>query len=156
MHQKISHNVPFCNRNVHTCAHFCYKMVHCGICVAALWDLCNRSIIAFVRGITSHRWILHGGFHNFKCSRCSVTYKTWYWARTSTGTNAISLSQHQSVMFGVQPRYSNGIQSLHMPPLINRYIAQFLLTSRMGESHQAGPRLGRDRWYWSQGITLTG
>ena len=29
----ISHNAPFCNRNVHTCAHFCYKMVHCGIFV---------------------------------------------------------------------------------------------------------------------------
>ena len=25
----ISHNAPFCNRYVHTCAHFCYKMVHC-------------------------------------------------------------------------------------------------------------------------------
>ena len=23
----------FCNRNVHICAHFCYKMVHCGIFV---------------------------------------------------------------------------------------------------------------------------
>ena len=33
----ISHNAPFCNRNVHTCAHFCYKMVHCGI-----W---NRGIV---------------------------------------------------------------------------------------------------------------
>ena len=29
----ISHNAPLCNRNVHTCAHFCYKMVHCGIFV---------------------------------------------------------------------------------------------------------------------------
>ena len=29
----ISHNALFCNRNVHTCAHFCYKMVHCGIFV---------------------------------------------------------------------------------------------------------------------------
>ena len=27
------HNAPFCNRNVHRCAHFCYKMVHCGIFV---------------------------------------------------------------------------------------------------------------------------
>ena len=27
----ISHNAPFCNRNVHLCAHFCYRMVHCGI-----------------------------------------------------------------------------------------------------------------------------
>ena len=29
--RQISHNAPFCNRNVHMCAHFCYK----------LWDLCN-------------------------------------------------------------------------------------------------------------------
>ena len=27
----ISHNALFCNRNVHMCAHFCHKMVHCGI-----------------------------------------------------------------------------------------------------------------------------
>ena len=26
----ISHNAPFSYRNVHTCAHFCFKMVHCG------------------------------------------------------------------------------------------------------------------------------
>ena len=39
--RQISHSTPFCNKNVHTCAHFCYKMVHCGI-----WDwLCNRSIV---------------------------------------------------------------------------------------------------------------
>ena len=37
----ISHNVPLCNRNVHTCAHFFYKMVHCGISV---W-----CIVGFVR-----------------------------------------------------------------------------------------------------------
>ena len=28
---QISYNAPFCNINVHTCAHFCYKIVHCGI-----------------------------------------------------------------------------------------------------------------------------
>ena len=27
----ISHNAPCCSRNVRMCAHFCYKMVHCGI-----------------------------------------------------------------------------------------------------------------------------
>ena len=32
---QISHNASFCSRNVHTCAHFCYKMVHCG-----KWDWC--------------------------------------------------------------------------------------------------------------------
>ena len=29
----ISHNAPFCNRKVDVCAHFCYKLVHCGISV---------------------------------------------------------------------------------------------------------------------------
>ena len=33
----ISHNAPFCYKNVHICAHFCYKMMHCGI-FGALWD----------------------------------------------------------------------------------------------------------------------
>ena len=36
----ISHNAPRCNRNVHTCAHFCYNVVHCGIfdTLCDLWD----------------------------------------------------------------------------------------------------------------------
>ena len=38
----ISHNTLFCNRNVHMCAHFCYKMVHCGILPSALWDVWDR------------------------------------------------------------------------------------------------------------------
>ena len=40
-----SHNAPFCNRNVHICAHFCYEMVHCGIFV---W-----CIVGFVRWVYS-------------------------------------------------------------------------------------------------------
>ena len=39
----ISHNASFCSRNVHMCAHFCYKIVHCGIFV---WH-----IVGCVRGI---------------------------------------------------------------------------------------------------------
>ena len=31
----IPQNAPFCNRNVRTCSHFCYKMLHCGT-----WDYC--------------------------------------------------------------------------------------------------------------------
>ena len=42
MHQtNYPHIAPFCNRNVHTCAHFCYKIVQCGIwgwCILTLWD----------------------------------------------------------------------------------------------------------------------
>ena len=41
--RQISHNAPFCDRNVHTCAHFCHKMVHCGIWGGALRDLSNTS-----------------------------------------------------------------------------------------------------------------
>ena len=42
----ISHNVLFCNRNAYTCAHFCCKIVHCGIFVQCIvgfvrWDQCN-------------------------------------------------------------------------------------------------------------------
>ena len=39
----ISQNAPFCNRNAHTCAHFCYKMVYSGILV---W-----CIVGFVRWV---------------------------------------------------------------------------------------------------------
>ena len=39
--RQISHNATFCNRNVHTCAHFCYKKVH--------WGICHRCILGFVR-----------------------------------------------------------------------------------------------------------
>ena len=38
---KSSHNAPFCNRNVHTYAHFCYKIGHYGILDS---DLCNMSV----------------------------------------------------------------------------------------------------------------
>ena len=42
--RQLSHNASICNRNVHTCAHFYYKMLHCGI-----WDWCimgfNRPIV---------------------------------------------------------------------------------------------------------------
>ena len=29
----IYQHAPFCNRNVHMCAHFCFTMVHCGMFV---------------------------------------------------------------------------------------------------------------------------
>ena len=42
---QISHNIPLCNRNVHMCAHFCYKVVHCGI-----WDWCTVGFVWQVNG----------------------------------------------------------------------------------------------------------
>ena len=43
---RISHNAPFCNRNVHACAHFCYKMVHCGIWEWGIFGLTQSIIFA--------------------------------------------------------------------------------------------------------------
>ena len=59
----ISHNAPFCNKNVHMYAHFCYKMVHCGIFV---W-----CIVGFVRWGYSFKYnfnisILLNSLKNYK------------------------------------------------------------------------------------------
>ena len=35
----VSHNAPFCYRNVHMCAHFCDKMAHCGIFVWCIVEI---------------------------------------------------------------------------------------------------------------------
>ena len=43
-HSPISHNALFCNRNVHICAHLCYKMVFCWHLSNAQWDLWNGFI----------------------------------------------------------------------------------------------------------------
>ena len=49
---QISRNVSFGNRNLHTYAHFCYKMMHCG-----MWDWC---VVEFVRQSYWHVcvWVL--------------------------------------------------------------------------------------------------
>ena len=57
----ISHNAPFCNRNVHMCAHFCYKMMHYGIMgylSNALWDLRDGSI-----HFSNNPLVTHHKFH---------------------------------------------------------------------------------------------
>ena len=54
MHQ-ISHNAPFCNRNLHVCAHFCYKMVHFGIFA---W-----CIVESVRWVYSREYHFQHDFH---------------------------------------------------------------------------------------------
>ena len=38
----ISHNAPYCNRNVHTRRHFCYKMMHCRICYWCMVELVQQ------------------------------------------------------------------------------------------------------------------
>ena len=50
MRQSTSHNAPFCNTNVHMCAHFCYAMVLWGI-FDAFWELSDRSIKSFANSV---------------------------------------------------------------------------------------------------------
>ena len=59
--RQISHNTTFCNRNVHTYAHVCYKIVHCGI-----WYLC---IVVFMRPVS---YVL------FLCTRLSIGLSCMY------------------------------------------------------------------------------
>ena len=49
MHQPFFHNAPFCNRNVHICAHFCYKMVDCRI-----FAWCIVGFVRWVYGIATN------------------------------------------------------------------------------------------------------
>ena len=53
----ISHNAPFYNRNVHICAHFCYKIIHSGLS-DALWDLWDWSIAWFQKTLW-RQWLWH-------------------------------------------------------------------------------------------------
>ena len=48
----VSHNAPFCNRNVHMGAPFCYKMVHCGTFV--------QCIVGFLRWVNC--WLQHNSW----------------------------------------------------------------------------------------------
>ena len=66
----VSHNATFCSRNVHRCAHFCYKMMHCGIFV---W-----CIVGFVKldylGAWSHVMIHDCNVCNGKCIISSLSW----------------------------------------------------------------------------------
>ena len=60
--RQISHNAPFCNRNVHICAHFCYKMLHYGI-----W---HRGILGFVKWVYYQKYVFGVTLHrnNIQCT----------------------------------------------------------------------------------------
>ena len=49
MHHSHIPQCPMCNKNVHMCEHFCYKMVHCGILV--------KCIMGCVRWPLSIHWV---------------------------------------------------------------------------------------------------
>ena len=50
--RQISHNALFSKRNVHICAHFCYKMVHCEIRDCCIVGFVNTSWICGIGLVT--------------------------------------------------------------------------------------------------------
>ena len=58
----ISYNALFCNRNVHMCAHFCYKILNCRIVV--------KCVMGFVK------WV-YWGYCSNKCRR----HWLWKWLK---------------------------------------------------------------------------
>ena len=86
----ISHNAPFCNRNVHMCAHFCYKMGHCGILI--------RCIMGSVRWVYYiEAWTLTDTV--FDCYNLGSTH--WGWDKMAnilqmTYLNAVYWYMHHS------------------------------------------------------------
>ena len=65
---KVSHSAPFCDRNVHTRVHFCYKMVH-----REIWDWCN---MVFVSLVYWRRWVVIG-FMTFAFSTHANISQNW-------------------------------------------------------------------------------
>ena len=68
--RQIFHNVSFCDRDVHTCAHFCYKIAYCGIFV--------ECIVEFVQ-LVYRKKCQQGWFHNdFRwCIMWKISEQDW-------------------------------------------------------------------------------
>ena len=77
--QHISHNAPFCYRNVHICAHFCYKLVHCGIWD---WRLVGCVQQPAVYGICKSRPCCNGVALNLGTT-WPVNYHSTHWGRVT-------------------------------------------------------------------------
>ena len=72
----LSHNASFCNRNVHKCAHFCYKMVHCTIrdlCIVGYLQQAYFKYQQFESTSTKPNQTKHHTFLTFITSTFSLT-----------------------------------------------------------------------------------
>ena len=99
----ISHNATFCNRNVHTCAHFCYKMLHCGIFV---W--CIVGFVRLVYWVAQSRTACIYQLTTLNCHRCYLTNWNlidvsclWYVAVNMMGPEAFILTLINILWFNI-------------------------------------------------------
>ena len=97
--RQISHNAPLCDRNVHTCAHFCYKVVRCGIRdwhIVGLWDGSIRTITMF-HGISGYSERCYNALTCWSVNACTFTADF----SAGSGTNLTSSPKRSDVMWAV-------------------------------------------------------
>ena len=77
---QISHNTPFCNRKRHTCAHYCYKMLPCGIwdwCIVRfVWDYCLLLPTLITYNYVVSSW--HSNTHVPNVNKISFIYANYH------------------------------------------------------------------------------
>ena len=93
----IFHNAPFCNRNVHMCAHFCYKMMHCGEFVQCIMGFVSW---VYLKGRTQCILWSHKDTHRSPLRAnngvCFVSILEGWWVRIIKFQKA----EHSHVIFG--------------------------------------------------------
>ena len=83
----ISHKAQFCNRNVHMCAHFCYKMIQCGIFLWCIfWDLWDGSI-----ALEHYNDVIMGAMA-FQITSLTIVYSTVYSGADQRNRSSASLA----------------------------------------------------------------
>ena len=113
------YNVPFCSRIIHICAHFCGKMVHCGI---FLW-----CIVGFVR------WVFHiyAQYHTAQATDSwnggwLVVTGNGSWCMGIKGDMSGSLCHHDDVIKWKHfPRYWPFVRGIHRSPVNSPYKGQW-------------------------------
>ena len=72
MHLSDILDIPFCHRNMHVCAHFCYKMVHCGACWGRMTHICASKLTVIGSDNGSNIFIQENPFEYFAWKMASI------------------------------------------------------------------------------------
>ena len=99
-----TNNAPFCNRNVHdTCAHFCYKIVHCGIFV---WCIVGYLRWVFPMKIQhQHDLFFPDGHQN-----------QLIWGKKILVRRMCTIAQRRPMTWKHFPHYWPYVRRIHLPP----------------------------------------
>ena len=133
-HQSDIHYASFCNRNEHTCAHFCYKMVHYGIFVSCLTGLCDGRVCLMDHALMWYTGLILG----LRCNNaaCSVT--------ANILLNQPTFQQSDESVHGVSSKAVDG-----------NYNNEYLDTQHGSCAHTKGTGSGQDWWAVDMGQEYT-